>query len=98
MRSLIELRVTDNRLSELPPSIARLSRLRELHVRNNRLTTVPEDAGSSTGDSGFDGVLTTGLYGRGGLLTLKNLTPGQEYELLLLADDERGGAIGNRDL
>jgi Leucine-rich repeat (LRR) protein len=31
MRDLIELRVTDNRLTELPSSISELACLRELH-------------------------------------------------------------------
>ena len=34
--------MTDNRLTDLPPSISRLTSLRELHLRNNQLATLPD--------------------------------------------------------
>ena len=34
--------MTDNRLTELPPSISCLTSLRELHLRNNQLATLPD--------------------------------------------------------
>jgi hypothetical protein len=37
MHRLIELRATHNQHSALPPSIAALSQLRELHLRDNRI-------------------------------------------------------------
>ena len=41
MAGLVELRASGNQLTELPATIAQLSRLRELHLRDNRLRVVP---------------------------------------------------------
>jgi Leucine-rich repeat (LRR) protein len=40
MSGLVELRMTDNVISELPQEIGQLTNLRELHLRNNKLTTL----------------------------------------------------------
>ena len=34
--------MADNRLTKLPPSISRLTSLRELHLRSNQLATLPD--------------------------------------------------------
>jgi Leucine-rich repeat (LRR) protein len=42
MQDLMDVRVTDNRPTELPPAISGLTNLRGLHLRQHRLTTLPD--------------------------------------------------------
>ena len=51
--------------------------------------------GATTGDRALNTVLTDGLYGSSANTgTLNNLTVGQNYTVLALLDDTRGGAAG----
>jgi Leucine-rich repeat (LRR) protein len=43
--SLVELDVQGNRITEIPPDIGRLSKLKALNVANNDLTDVPYTLG-----------------------------------------------------
>lgn len=42
---LLQLSLRDNQLVDLPREIAELTRLRELHIQNNRLTVIPPEVG-----------------------------------------------------
>lgn len=41
----LQLSVRDNDLLDLPREIGELTRLRELHIQNNRLTVLPPEVG-----------------------------------------------------
>lgn len=41
----IQLGLRDNQLIDLPREIGELTRLRELHIQNNRLTVIPPEVG-----------------------------------------------------
>lgn len=54
-----------------------------------------ESMAATTGDAGFDQVLSFGSYGGAGVVgTLHNLTPGQKYNILVLLADTRGSTAG----
>lgn len=42
---LKQLGLRDNQLIDIPREIGELTRLRELHIQNNRLTVIPPEVG-----------------------------------------------------
>lgn len=47
----------DNQLLDVPREIGELTRLRELHIQNNRLTVLPPEVGEQSQNSVANGII-----------------------------------------